>query len=93
MNGSRNLHDGLTRRFADAVTAVCDGNGWVTVQHTDGTRTEAPCPACRQERLIPAVRDFLPPGFAVRSAFLRQCRNGCSGAACRRRIPARPACS
>jgi DNA replication protein DnaC len=55
-------HDSLIDDFPGALSAVCDGDGWVTVKHPDRT-AEAHCPVCTESHLIEAIRQFIPPRF------------------------------
>ena len=64
MDGTPRTHDDLRAAFPGAVSAECDGHGWVNVQldGEDGIRS-ARCPACDHDRVVAAISSFIPPRF------------------------------
>lgn len=60
------LHENLLDHFPGALSAACDGHGWVSVEYPTGHgnyESAAHCPRCEQQKLRNAIGAFIPPRF------------------------------
>lgn len=60
------LHENLVAHYSGAVSAECDGHGWVTVLYSEGDGTHeraGRCPRCAKQELRNVIGAFIPPRF------------------------------